>query len=363
MRTGISPVVAIALLSLLAQAAPSPEPQRNRGGNRGNRGGGGGGNGGATAQEQAAQRPQGVTTAADGSTILDMTADVNGLPLRFKVSGPAQAFVANSPVNTANPIEGAAAAPNTPGTMGVNVLLHGDGGQSFFDFPNQGVSAQGNLAGVAVLAPNENLFWGGGGGLQRTDGVAHAAAVADLVTQMLPQVMSFNTSDVWFTGVSGGSLMLSGFMMPAHMEKFGNNTGVLLNCAAMEPQVPVTPASAAALATTRVHYQTTQNELAMLQPSIPRAVTAYEEVVQAQGLSADQINALQTVDGTPNGDHCAFDGQGFVSGVQLMAENYAAVMQPGGSGQVPGIGSVKTGVVGNENIQFSGTGRKRDVVG
>lgn len=283
----------------------------------------------------------------------------SGLPLRFRVSGPADQFVADSSVNTANPIPGAAAQPNTPGTLGLNVLLHGDGGQSFFDFPNQGVSATGNLAGVAVLAPNENLFWGGGQGLDRTDGVAHAAAVADLVSQMLPQVMSFNTSDVWFTGVSGGSLLLSGFMMPAHMDTFGPGTGVLLNCAAMEPQVPVTNGSAAALAGTRVHYQTTQNELALLQPSIPRAVQAYEDVVQGQGLAAEQISALQTVDGTPNGDHCAFDGQDFVSGVQLMADNYAAVMQPGGNGQVTGIGNVATGVVGNENIQFSGTGRNR----
>jgi hypothetical protein len=35
--------------------------------------------------------------------------------------------------------------------------------------------------GVAVLAPDPNLFWGGGSGLQRTDGVAHAQAVNDLV--------------------------------------------------------------------------------------------------------------------------------------------------------------------------------------
>lgn len=89
MRTGISPVVAVALLALFAQAAPSPEPQRNnRGGNRGNRGGNGGGGGGATAQEQAAQRPQGVTTAADGSTILDMTADVKYVSPHSSQDGP-----------------------------------------------------------------------------------------------------------------------------------------------------------------------------------------------------------------------------------------------------------------------------------
>jgi hypothetical protein len=61
--------------------------------------------------------------------------------------------------------------------------LRGDGGQSFFDFPNQAV--QNNLIGVVVLAPNKNLFCGGGSGLQRTDGVAHAAAVNSLVQNQL----------------------------------------------------------------------------------------------------------------------------------------------------------------------------------
>lgn len=36
-----------------------------------------------------------------------------------------------------------------------------------------------------------------------------------------------------------------------------------------------------------------------------------------------------------------FDEQGFVSGIQLMADNYANVIQNGGNGQVTGIGSVK----------------------
>lgn len=35
-----------------------------------------------------------------------------------------------------------------------------------------------------------------------------------------------------------------------------------------------------------------------------------------------------------------FDERGFVSGVQLMADSFADVMLPGGSGQVDGIGSV-----------------------
>lgn len=48
----------------------------------------------------------------------------------------------------------------------------------------------------------------------------------------------------------------------------------------------------------------------------------------------------------------AFDGKGFVSGIQLMADNFANVMQAGGTGLVGGIGNVLTTVVGNENINF-----------
>ncbi|KAF3354808.1 Sphingosine-1-phosphate lyase [Verticillium dahliae VDG1] len=286
-------LAALTLLLLVVNAAPSPKPQNRRPGGNGNGNGNGRGNGNGggngrgnrqTAQQQAARVPQGISEATDGSTILDMTAEVNGLPLRFRVSMPADQFVADSPVNTANPVAGAAQTPGAAGTMGLNVLLHGDGGQSFFDFPNQ--AAQANLAG----------------GLDRTDGVAHAQAVA------------------------------------------------------------VTDASAAALTGARVHFQTTTQELDLLQGAIPAGIQAYEDVLQTQGLSADQINALQTVDGTPNGGHCAFDGQDFVSGVQLMADNYASVMQAGGSGEVAGIGNVKTGVVGNENVQFTGANR-RSMVG
>ena len=78
-------------------------------------------------------------------------------------------------------VPGAAATNATAAnaTMGLNVLLHGDGGQSFFDFPNQAV--QQNLMGVVALAPNQDLFWGGGSGLNRTDGAAHSAAVNSLI--------------------------------------------------------------------------------------------------------------------------------------------------------------------------------------
>lgn len=201
-----------------------------------------------------------------------------------------------------------------------------------------------------MLAPDPNLFWGGGAGLQRTDGVAHAQAVNDLVQNVLPQVMAFNASNVFFTGVSGGSLMLSGFFVPTHMTNFQGN-GVLLNCGGLAPQVDFVDADAV-MASTRIHFQSTQQELAELQQSIPQSVAAYEQAAADAGLSAAQIGALQTVDNSPNGGHCEFDEKDFVSGVQLMADSFSAVMQ-GGNGQVNGVNVLNT-VVGNENLQFSG---------
>ncbi|KAI8632971.1 hypothetical protein F5Y19DRAFT_335624 [Xylariaceae sp. FL1651] len=332
-----------------------------------------------TAQQQADQIPQGVSLATDGSTILDMTAQVNGQAVRFKVSAPADQFTAGFGVTGATQAAGAA------GPLGLNVLLHGDGGQSFFDFPNQAV--QNNLAGVAILAPDPNLFWGGGSGLERTDGVAHAQIVNDVVQQVLPQVLAFDNASVSFTGVSGGSLLLSGFFMPAFMQNFaspaaaaaagagaatkrtnGSAAGagagagtagqqrsqVLLNCGGLTPQVAVSADAAAALANTRIHYQSTQAELALLQPAIPQAIAAYEKVVSDAGLTAQQIAALQTVDNSPNGGHCEFDGRDFVSGVQLMADSYAAVLQ-GGDGLLAGTNvNVLNPVPGNEKLVFSG---------
>ncbi|KAI1854159.1 hypothetical protein JX265_000563 [Neoarthrinium moseri] len=331
-------------LGLLCTVEAFPGPQLNpRARNRASSGGGRQKQ--QTAFQQAQQIPQGVSTATDGSTILDMTAQVNGLPLRFKISGPADQFTADSGV------DGATQQAGAQGALGLNVLLHGDGGQSFFDFPNQAV--QQNLAGVAVLAPDPNLFWGGGAGLQRTDGVAHAQAVNDLVQTVLPQVMAFNASNVFFTGVSGGSLMLSGFFIPAHMTNF-QGTGVLLNCGALAPQVDFVDA-AAVMASTKIHFQSTQQELADLQQSIPESVAAFEQTAADAGLNANQIGALQTVDNSPNGGHCEFDEKDFVSGVQLMADSFSAIMQ-GGNGQVNGV-NVLNPVVGNENLKFSGATR------
>lgn len=256
----------------------------------------------------------------------------SGLAIRYKISAPADQFTAASGVT------GGAAAANSTGAAGLNVLLHGDGGQSFFDFPNQAV--QNNLMGVVVLAPNKNMFWGGGSGLQRTDGVAHAAAVNSLIQDQLSQDVAFDKTNVFFTGVSGGSLLLSGFFVPAFGATY--KTGVELNCGGLTPQVPVVDANTM-ITSMKIHFQSTQDELALLQPAIPAAITAYQKLATTAGLDAAGIGALQTADNTPvGGGHCGFDQKGFVSGVQLMATNYANVMGANGNGQVTGIGNVLT---------------------
>ncbi|KAL5349893.1 hypothetical protein ACLOAV_004927 [Pseudogymnoascus australis] len=300
---------------------------------------------GGTAEENAFWPVNCITgysaTVRNKGTEVAYCNPTGGLAIRYKISAPAELFT------TASGVPGGAATAATAGQNGLNVLLHGDGGQSFVDFPNQAV--QGGLMGVVVLAPDENLFWGGGSGLDRTDGVEHSAAVNTLIQEQLPQDVAFDPANVFFTGVSGGALMLSGFFMPAFGAAY--KTGVMLNCGALAPQVAVVDAATLA-ASTRIHFQSTQNELALLQPAIPEAVAAYESLAADAGLSAAEVGALQTVDASPAGGHCEFDEQGFVSGVQLMADSFADVMLAGGSGQVGGIGNVLTTVVGNEDINF-----------
>ena len=253
----------------------------------------------------------------------------SGLSIRYKISAPADQFTAASGVT------GGTATAGTNGTNGLNVLLHGDGGQSFIDFPNQAV--QDGLMGVVVLAPNADRFWGGGSGLERTDGVEHSAAVNTLIQEQLAQDVAFDSTKVFFTGISGGSLMLSGFFVPAFGAAY--KTGVVLGCGALEPQVAVVDANTLATSM-KIHFQTTSDELASLQDAIPAAITAYEKLATTAGLSTAEIGAQQTVDSTPNGGgHCGFDGVGFVSGVQLLSNGYSQIISNGGtaSGVVDGI--------------------------
>jgi hypothetical protein len=257
---------------------------------------------------------------------------------------------------TGSTVPGAAAAADATSPLGLNVLLHGDGGASFVAYPNQGV--QNSLMGVAVLAPDPNLFWGGGGGQNRVMGVPHAKAVNDLVMTEMPKILAFNASNVYFTGVSGGSLLLSGFFVPAHMQNFAG-TGALLMCGALPPMVEMQDAQRV-LSTTKIHFQTTVNELTDLQRSIPQSVANYEQMAAAAGMTAEQIGALQTIDNTPAGGHCAFDELGFNSGIQLVQNSFSSIMQPGADGNVEGIqANVLKTVVGNENPTFGPERRQK----
>ncbi|KAH8920463.1 hypothetical protein BT69DRAFT_1352374, partial [Atractiella rhizophila] len=262
---------------------------------------------------------QGLGTTQEGNEILAMSAEVEGFEVQFKIAAPASlllpaaqqgALISSSTFNqaaTSSNVDTAATTatgnnnssatnnnnssgatngfidlasrrsrrnkhkrriPETKlkrqtGSTGINLLLHGDGGQSFFDFPNQLTTSQNGLVGVVALAPNDDLFWGGGSGLDRTDGVLHSQLVNALVTQVLPQVLNFNVDQTFFTGVSGGSLLLSGFTLPLFGAQF--DTGALLNCGGLVPQV------AGSIGNMKVHFQSTTQELDLLQGSIPAA--------------------------------------------------------------------------------------------
>lgn len=113
--------------------------------------------------------------------------------------------------------------------------------------------------GVAVLAPDPNLFWGGGNGQNRVNGAAHAQAVSDLMTDVLPNMVAFNQSNVNFMGVSGGSLMMSGYFIPQNMQNFPN-AAIMLACGAQAPMVPFQNQQAV-IQQTRIHYQSQSSEI------------------------------------------------------------------------------------------------------
>ncbi|KAK7046656.1 cytochrome P450 [Favolaschia claudopus] len=259
-----------------------------------------------------------TSTAKDGSTIVDQTVKINGLNMRFKVSAPASELVSGGAAGT--------------GKLGLNVLFHGDGGQSFLDFPNQGV--QNGLMGVALLSPDQGRRWGGSDpkdntGLVRPDGPAHSAAVNELLTKVLPTVVNFDASQIFMEGVSGGSLLLSGFMIPT----FGASLavpGAVLGCGGLTPQVQVQ----GDISNMRLHFQSTTDDLGSLKKSIPQAITAYEKLITDP--------TLLTADASPNGGHCEFDEKDFVSGVQLLTDNFNSILT--------NTNPVAHSVVGKENI-------------
>lgn len=267
--------------------------------------------------------PRQGATGPDGSVIVEGTYQAAGnINLRYKVAAPASAF-ANAPPP----------GPNAR-ALGLNVLLHGDGGASFEAFPNADIttSTNGRLAGVVVLAPNAQALWGGQStrNRPRPQGDAHSRAVNDLIKTHLPTVLRFNPQDVWFTGVSGGAIMLSGFFLPTYLNEY--KTGAMLLCGGMAPTAEraAAPGFREALATARIHWQATQNEQPGLKTTITQGVNLYSRLAGN--------TAVQTVDASPAGRHCVFDNRGFNSGIQLMVNNWGKIMF--GDGAVPGVGNV-----------------------
>ncbi|KAG0148656.1 hypothetical protein CROQUDRAFT_654486 [Cronartium quercuum f. sp. fusiforme G11] len=304
----------------------------------------------ASAQAELARTKGAVgPQAMDGSNIVIMTADIDNFALQFKVSAPPNELSPNARNGAVITVAAdGRGRGSTVGANGVNVLLHGDGGQTFFDFANQGVLN--GLMGVVIMAPNDKRFWGGGSGNLRTDGALHASLVNTLIRQVLPQVMRVDENKVFFTGISGGSLMLAGFFLPMYAETY--NTGVVLGCGALPPQVPTSGKFGRTLSTMRIHFQASQEELPFLQPAITGAVITYADEALKAGGNAAEIGRRLTVDATPNGAHCAFDGRDFVSGVQLVSSNYGNIVF--GNGDVPGIGNVATSVYENNQRYKSG---------
>jgi len=147
---------------------------------------------------------------------------------------------------------------------------------------------------------------------------------------------------VFLEGVSGGSLFLSGFLLP----QFGSSLGIpgaVLGCGGLPPQLQVQ----GDLSKIRLHWQSTTNESPDFKMSIPQAVAAYENIAVNAGLSDTQIGQLQTFDASPNGGPCEFDQRAFVSGVQLLTDNYGAIIT--GNATLNGV-TVTNSVVDNTSL-------------
>ncbi|KAA1089756.1 hypothetical protein PGT21_029002 [Puccinia graminis f. sp. tritici] len=301
----------------------------------------------AVAQAQLAQTKGVVAGQASNEKIVPMTAEIGGFAIQFKVSGDPsdlQPAAKNGAVIRATETTAGDAAAG----KGINLLLHGDGGQSFFDFPNKG--DQVGLLGVVALAPNDKMFWGGGGGNQRTDGVLHSKLLDALITNVLPQVIKMDSSKVFFMGISGGSFLLAGFFLPAFAEKY--QSGAILGCGALPPQVQPSANFGKTLETMRIHFQTSAQEQDGIQVTIPQAIVSYLKAATDAQVDKKALAKKLTADATPKGTHCVFDGKQFVSGIQLLTDNYSRVIF--GDGDIKGIGKVSTSAADNNQKFASG---------
>lgn len=81
------------------------------------------------------------------------------------------------------------------------------------------------------------------------------------------------------------------------------NTGAVLGCGGLPPQVLPSPNFGKTLSTMRIHFQTSQNELPFLQPAITGAVLTYADAATKAGGNTNDVGRKLTVDATPRGDH------------------------------------------------------------
>ncbi|KAJ3163436.1 hypothetical protein HDU86_000015 [Geranomyces michiganensis] len=299
---------------------------------------------GGGAQQPAPKTGAGAGTANNGGLtlppgvqLIDKTITVQNIPLRVRVAAPTELIVGS----------GGAAGAGANSSMGLNVLLHGDGGSPFQAFPNR--IPRDGLMGVAILAPpnplnkNQPVWGGGAGGNDRPLGPAHSAAINELIQTELPKLVNFDKTKVDFTGVSGGSFLLSGFFIPTFAATY-KGSAFLLNCGALDPVVPIK--DGAAVSSLRVHFQSSTKDFPDIKTNIAKTTATLVQTSKAAGLSTADINKLVTSDATPVGGHCAMDGKAFVSGITLMVDNFGSVMFGTGTapGSVPGIGNVAKGV-------------------
>ncbi|WAR61323.1 hypothetical protein PtB15_12B8 [Puccinia triticina] len=126
----------------------------------------------AKAQAQLAQRRAlAAQRAGLGGKVkvVPMTAEIEGFAIQFKVSGSDEDLQPAAKAGALIRASAEQATADSSGGKGINLVLHGDGGQSFFDFPNKGEHE--GLLGVVALAPNDKMFWGGVGYLYGSNSV------------------------------------------------------------------------------------------------------------------------------------------------------------------------------------------------
>src|ERR1700761_3002434 len=114
--------------------------------------------------------------------------------------------------------------------------------------------------------------------------------------------MNFDTKNVQFTGVSGGSLLLSGFFVPQFGPTYAP-TNVLLNCGGLPP-APGQLSKNFDPSQLKIHFQSTGNDLQELQESIPQSIAAYTKLATGAGMTPEQVDAVLTGDAKlSNGGH------------------------------------------------------------